>query len=75
MTTRQRLVVAHVAAFVVLALLLGFTVAACDDQPASSTGVELDIDRPKARKTAKPAAPKPAAPKPPAAKAPSTRKR
>lgn len=29
---------------VALALLLGFTLTACDDQPTASSGVELDID-------------------------------
>jgi hypothetical protein len=33
-----------IAGLVALVLLLSFTLVACDDQPAASSGVELDID-------------------------------
>lgn len=48
-----------IAGFVVLALLLGFALVACDDQPAAGSGVEIDIDSHKKAK------PKTSAPKKP----------
>ncbi|MER6485727.1 hypothetical protein ABT264_19490 [Streptomyces virginiae] len=71
--SRRSFLVVYVLGLVFALTMLGLALTACD-KSSTATSVELDVDRPKARNTVKPATPK-TAPKPPAAKAPSTRKR